>query len=115
MQVYALSCQNYHTNNFKGQLKLNPRNMDIIDWNLFNDHSGDIAEFVQKQKYDYIIQKTFNRIHVLLEEQGKFIDERLVANYTDGKGNKHIEKVFDVIKRFTAEKTSKQNTAPRFW
>ena len=96
-----LPINNNNNIKFEGQLKLNTRNMDIIDINLFKYHSSDICEFVQKQKYDYKIEKAFNQIHVLLEENGKNLNEQLVIDYVDGNGHKHLKKVLDAIKSVT--------------
>lgn len=98
--IHSFNNINYNKN-FKGQLKLNAHQMDIIDLNLFKYHSGDICEFVQKQKYDYTIERAFNKIHVYLEEKGQQIAECLVMDYIDGNGHKHKDKVFDAIKTIT--------------
>ena len=100
MKVLPINNVNNNTK-FQGQLKLNTSNMDIIDLNLFQYHSGDICEYVKQQKYDYTIEKAFNQIHVFLEEKGKNIAERVVTDYTDGNGYKHLNKVFDAIKSVT--------------
>ena len=101
MAMRILPINNNNNIKFDGQLKLNTRNMDIIDVNLFKYHSSDICEFVQKQKYDYKIEKAFNQIHVLLEENGKNLNEQLVIDYVDGNGHKHLKKVLEAIKSVT--------------
>lgn len=102
MNVQAINAQ-LNKPNFTGQLRLNLRNMDIIDVNLFKYRSSDIVEFTDKQKYDYKIEKVYNQIHLLVEKNGKRLAERLVSNYTDGNGHKHLKNVLKAIKDVTKE------------